>query len=102
VTAGRSIATDARLFPKGAPAFIYSERPVLDAAGRLLGWTPFLRFVLNQDTGGAIKGPQRVDLFFGAESQAAAEAGYMNSRGKLYFLALKNPPAKRTVRSPDS
>ena len=90
VTAGRSIATDSRLFPKGALALIYSERPVLNAAGGLLGWTPFLRFVLNQDSGGAIRGPQRVDLFFGAQAQAAAEAGYMNSRGKLYFLALKN------------
>ena len=92
VTTGRSIATDSRLFPRGGLAFIYSERPVLDAAGGLLGWTPFLRFVLNQDTGGAIKGLQRVDLFFGADGQAAAEAGYMNSRGKLYFVALKNPP----------
>lgn len=98
VTAGRSIATDSRLFPKGALAFIYSERPVLDNAGRLLGWTPFLRFVLNQDTGGAIRGPQRVDLFFGAESQAAAEAGYMNSRGRLYFLALKNPQGETVAR----
>ncbi len=92
VTAGRSIATDSRLFPKGALAFIYAERPVIDASGRLTGWTPFLRFVLNQDTGGAIRGAQRADLFFGAASQAAAEAGYMNSRGKLYFLALKNGP----------
>jgi membrane-bound lytic murein transglycosylase A len=92
VTAGRSIATDSRLFPRGALAFVYSERPVLDTSGRLLGWTPFLRFVLNQDTGGAIRGLQRVDLFFGADTQAAAQAGYMNSRGKLYFLTLKNPP----------
>lgn len=91
VTPGRSIATDSRLFPKGALAFIYSEKPVLDRAGRLLGWTPFLRFVLNQDTGGAIRGPQRVDLFFGAKAKAAAEAGYMNSPGKLYFVALKDP-----------
>jgi membrane-bound lytic murein transglycosylase A len=98
VTPGRSIATDSRLFPKGALAFIYSERPVLDAAGRLLGWTPFLRFALNQDTGGAIRGPQRVDLFFGAEAQAEAAAGYMNSRGKLYFLAVKSAPRKTTGR----
>ena len=91
VTAGRSIATDASLFPRGGLAFIYSERPVLGPAGRLLGWTPFLRFVLNQDSGGAIRGPQRVDLFFGAEPRAAAEAGYMNSRGKLYFLTMKKP-----------
>jgi membrane-bound lytic murein transglycosylase A len=98
VTAGRSIATDSRLFPKGALAFIYSERPVLDGAGRLRGWTPFLRFVLNQDAGGAIRGPQRVDLFFGADSHGAAGAGYMNSRGKLYFLALKERPAKPAAR----
>jgi membrane-bound lytic murein transglycosylase A len=93
VTAGRSIATDSRIFPKGALAFMYSERPILDAGGRLRGWTPFLRFVLNQDTGGAIRGLQRADLFFGATAQAAAEAGYMNSRGKLYFLALKDRAA---------
>jgi membrane-bound lytic murein transglycosylase A len=97
VTAGRSVATDSRLFPKGALAFIYSERPVLDAAGGLLGWTPFLRFVLNQDTGGAIRGSQRVDLFFGADVEAASHAGYMNSRGKLYFLALKEFPRKHTL-----
>jgi membrane-bound lytic murein transglycosylase A len=98
VTAGRSIATDSRLFPKGALGFIYSERPVLDPGGELLGWTPFLRFVLNQDTGGAIRGLQRVDLFFGAEAQAEAEAGYMNSPGKLYFLAMKNPPPQDAAR----
>ena len=98
VTAGRSIATDLRLFPKGALGFIYSERPVLDLEGKLLGWTPFLRFVLNQDTGGAIRGPQRVDLFFGPDAQAGAEAGYMNSAGKLYFLALKNPPPGAAAR----
>jgi membrane-bound lytic murein transglycosylase A len=93
VTAGRSIATDSRIFPKGALAFMYSERPVLDRAGRLRGWTPFLRFVFNQDTGGAIRGPQRADLFFGATAEAAAAAGYMNSRGKLYFLTAKHRPA---------
>ena len=92
VTAGRSIATDARLFPKGAIAFIETERPMIDDAGRLTGWQPFSRVVLNQDAGGAIRGFQRVDLFFGTGDQAAAAAGYMNSRGKLYFLALKEPP----------
>jgi membrane-bound lytic murein transglycosylase A len=98
VTAGRSIATDSRLFPKGALAFIYSERPVLDGAGRVAGWTPFLRFVLNHDTGGAIRGPQRVDLFFGAQADAAAAAGYMDSPGKLYFLALKDPARNTAAR----
>jgi membrane-bound lytic murein transglycosylase A len=91
LTPGRSVATDARLFPKGALAFIVTERPVLDAAGQLVGWRPFSRFVLNQDTGGAIRGPQRADLYFGTGFEAEAGAGYMNRPGKLYFLSLKSP-----------
>ena len=90
---GRSIATDARLFPKGALALIITEKPIVDAAGRLAGWQPFARFVLNQDTGGAIRGPQRVDLYFGTGGEAGAAAGVMNRQGKLYFLSLKNPSA---------
>jgi membrane-bound lytic murein transglycosylase A len=99
VTAGRSIATDSRLFPKGAAALIYSESPVLNGAGRLIGWRPFVRFVLNQDTGGAIRGFQRADLYMGTGDEAGAHAGYMNSPGKIYFLMLKNarhaPPGAR-------
>ncbi len=93
VTADRSIATDPRLFPKGALAFIETQEPVIDAAGGLAGWKPFSRIVLNQDSGGAILGFQRVDLFFGTGDQAAAVAGYMNSRGRLYFLLLKKSGA---------
>jgi len=93
LTAGRSIATDARLFPKGALAFISTERPVLDAGGGLIGWQPFSRFVLNQDTGGAIRGLQRADLYFGTGPEAEGAAGYMNRPGKLYFLSLKIPLA---------
>jgi membrane-bound lytic murein transglycosylase A len=93
LTPGRSVATDARLFPKGALAFIVTERPVLDAMGQLVGWQPFSRFVLNQDTGGAIRGPQRADLYFGTGIEAEAGAGYMNRRGKLFFLTLKNSAA---------
>jgi membrane-bound lytic murein transglycosylase A len=97
LTPGRSVATDARLFPKGALAFIITERPVLDAAGQLIGWEPFARFVLNQDTGGAIRGPQRADLFFGTGFEAEAGAGYMNRPGKLYFLSLKDLPVAPSI-----
>jgi membrane-bound lytic murein transglycosylase A len=90
VTAGRSIATDWRLFPKGAPGLIYTQSPVLDSANQLIGWRPFVRFVLNQDTGGAIRGFQRADLYMGTGDDAGAHAGYMNSPGKIYFLILKN------------
>ena len=89
VTPARSIATDARLFPKGALAVMKTEIPLIDEAGGLAGWRPVIRFVLNQDTGGAIRGLQRADYFFGSGGTAGALAGYMNRPGKLYFLIPK-------------
>ena len=90
LTPGRSIATDARLFPKGALAFAVTQKPIVDATGQLTGWEPLSRFVVNQDSGGAIRGAQRADLYFGGGPEAGAAAGYMNRPGKLYFLLLKN------------
>jgi membrane-bound lytic murein transglycosylase A len=89
LTAGRSIATDLSLFPKGALAFVSSRRPIVDAKGNLQGWRPFSRFVLNQDSGSAIRGPARADLFFGTGQEAGHAAGAMNVTGKLYFLLKK-------------
>jgi len=91
VTAGRTVATDARLFPKGALALIQTEIPVTDGAGELRGWRSVSRFVLNQDTGGAIRGLQRADLYFGTGEHAAGLAGYMNRPGRIFFLMLKQP-----------
>jgi membrane-bound lytic murein transglycosylase A len=91
LTAGRSVATDARLFPKGALAFIVSSRPIFDAAENIVGWRPFSRFVLNQDTGSAIQGPRRLDLYFGSGAEAGQAAGAMKSAGRLYFLLKKRP-----------
>jgi len=89
VTPGRSIATDANLFPKGALAFIRVKKPVIDEKGTIVSWEPFSRFVLNQDTGGAIKGPGRVDLFCGRGRDAEIMAGHMKEEGELYFLVKK-------------
>ena len=89
VTEGRSVATDSRLFPKGALALIQTEIPIIDGAGQLAGWRPITRFVLNQDTGGAIRGLQRADIFFGTGSEAEGMAGYMNRPGKMFFLVLR-------------
>ena len=90
VTAGRSMATDSRLFPRGALALAQTDIPIVGASGELAGWRPMMRFVLNQDTGGAIRGPQRADYYFGTGETAGALAGYMNRQGRLYFLVLKN------------
>ena len=91
LTPWRSIASDPRLFPLGALAWIECEKPVLDAAQRITGWVKFGRFVLNQDTGGAIRGADRVDLFTGHGELSELVAGGMKQKGALYFLLKKEP-----------
>ena len=88
LTPGRSIATDSKLFPKGAIGIIHTEKPVIEN-NAIKEWAPFTRFVLNQDTGGAIRGPGRVDLFWGQGPEAEISAGYMQQEGELYFLVRK-------------
>ena len=91
VTAGRSIATDLRLFPKAAPAFIETEKPLMDDNGLIERWQTFGRFVLNQDTGGAIRGPGRVDIYWGSGPYAELAAGHMKQTGTLFFFVHKLP-----------
>ena len=88
LTPGRSIATDSKLFPKGALAFIAAQKPVIEN-NVIREWVPFTRFVLNQDTGGAIKGAGRADVFFGYGAEAELTAGYLQHEGELYFLMRK-------------
>ncbi|MCC6543218.1 MAG: MltA domain-containing protein [Nitrospirae bacterium] len=89
LTPGHSIATDPSLFPRGGLSFIKTTAPVVDQSGKVLKWEPVNRFVLNQDEGGAIKGPGRVDLFWGAGTDAEFSAGSMKERGELYFILQK-------------
>lgn len=86
LTAGRSIATDRRFFPGLAVCFIQGQTPIPNG-----GVAPFMRLVLNQDTGGAIRGPGRLDLFFGAGTLAGELAGRMKYEGRLFFLAPRRP-----------
>ncbi len=87
VTPDRTIAADARVFPKGALAFLEAERPV--DAGAAAPMRPFSRFVLDQDAGGAIRTSARVDLYFGSGAYAENAAGRMKQHGKLYYLLLR-------------
>jgi len=89
LTPGRSVALDRRIFPPGALAFIETHKPLVDPDGTIQKWNRFGRFVLNQDTGGAIKGPSRADLFWGNGPYAEIAAGHMQYMGTLYFLILK-------------
>ena len=89
LTPGRSIALDRRIFPLSALAFIETEKPLINDDGKIHNWITFSRFVLNHDTGGAIRGPGRADLFWGNGPYAEIAAGHMQHKGKLYFLILK-------------
>ncbi|MBM4313316.1 MAG: transglycosylase [Deltaproteobacteria bacterium] len=94
LTAGRSIATDAVVFPRGALAFIRTQKPILDPEGNVLSWVPFSRFVVAQDAGGMIKGAGRVDLFCGTGDEAEMLAGSLKERGELYFLVKKREKSR--------
>jgi membrane-bound lytic murein transglycosylase A len=89
LTPGRSVALDRRIFPPAALAYIQAKKPVVNSAGQIDSWIDCSRFVLNQDTGGAIRGPGRADLFWGNGPYAEIAAGHLAHTGKLYFLILK-------------
>ncbi len=86
VTPDRTIAADARVFPKGGLAFVETERPVGAASTAM---RPFSRFVLDQDAGGAIRTSARVDLFLGSGPYAENAAGRMRQPGRLHYLLLR-------------
>ncbi|MGJ3250151.1 MAG: murein transglycosylase A [Elainellaceae cyanobacterium] len=91
VTAERSIATDKSIMPPGALALIQTHLPISseDSEPELESrWVS--RYVLDQDTGGAIRGAGRVDIFMGTGQSAGDRAGLVNSRGHLYYLLIKD------------
>jgi membrane-bound lytic murein transglycosylase A len=87
LTAGRSIAVDAKFLPLGAPMFLATTTPDTGA--------PLQRLVVAQDTGGAIAGPVRADLFFGFGAAAGELAGRMKNDGELWLLWPKGTPPPR-------
>ncbi len=87
---GRSIAIDSRLFPPAGLAFVQTRQPVLNAANEVTGWQPLSRFVFAHDTGSAITGPGRVDLFWGSGERAEAAAGRIKHQGTLFFLLKRS------------
>lgn len=91
VSDGRTVATDKEFFPKGALAFLDIEIPVFNTEKEMEPATQVRapRLVFDQDTGGAIRGGGRVDLFVGKGPLAAQIAGVMKNKGKLYYLVPK-------------
>ncbi len=84
VATRRTIATDKRYFPGGGLAFIRGQQRGLDGPDR-----PFSAFVLDQDTGGAIR-ENHIDWFLGAGEEAEHDAGLLkDTAGEVYFLLLR-------------
>ncbi|NJK33663.1 MAG: murein transglycosylase [Oscillatoriales cyanobacterium SM2_2_1] len=83
VTAERSIATDKSLMPPGGLALIRTQLPMGQE------FRSISRFVLDQDTGSAIRGAGRVDVFMGTGNEAKRRSGVMNHDGELYYLVLR-------------
>jgi len=78
LTPGRSIAVDPAFVPLGLPVWLDTTLPVTN--------TPLRRLVVAQDKGGAIKGPGRMDLFWGAGDEAEAMAGPMRQQGAYWVI----------------
>ncbi len=81
LTPGRSLAIDPAFIPLGAPLFLETTWPGSER--------PLRRLVVAQDTGSAIKGPVRGDLFWGYGAPALEQAGRMKQSGRYYLLLPK-------------
>lgn len=87
LTPGRSLAVDRSLIPMGAPLWVAGNLP--DNGG------PLQRLMVAQDTGGAITGPMRGDVFWGPGPDAERLAGHMKDRARFFLLWPRALPAKR-------
>ena len=95
LVAGRSIAVDPAAVPLGAVCWVSVPVPQADAQGRLLARENMSRVMFAQDTGGAIKGPGRVDLYMGHGAAAETVAHRVWDSGELYVLLKKRPARTR-------
>jgi membrane-bound lytic murein transglycosylase A len=86
LTPGRSIAVDKSLHVYGTPFFIEGQLPIESEQSR----TPFHRLMIAQDTGSAITGPARADLYFGAGADAGKVSGRLKHSMRFVMLVPKS------------
>jgi membrane-bound lytic murein transglycosylase A len=84
VTPERTLATDKKVYPRGGLVLVNTTSVTVADTKR-----SFLEFMLDQDTGGAIKAPGRADIFMGIGPGAEIVAGGQYAEGRLYYLFLK-------------
>src|SRR6266704_6685167 len=97
LTPGRSIAVDKSLHVYGTPFFIEGELPIESEQSK----TPFRRLMIAQDTGSAITGPARADLYFGAGAEAGKVSGRLRHNMRFVMLVPKSlDPVERGRKLP--
>ena len=89
LTPGRSLAVDRKFLALGLPLWLDSTVPLADG-----GTEPLRRLMVAQDTGGAIRGPVRGDVFWGHGAEAARRAGAMKQPGRYWILVPKAVAAR--------
>ena len=87
LTPGRSLAVDARVYPYGIPIFVSGEIGAAKGGGH----EATNRLMVAQDTGGAIRGIVRGDVFFGWGAEAEARAGATDGAARFFVLVPKQP-----------
>ncbi|WP_363331154.1 MltA domain-containing protein [Bradyrhizobium sp.] len=100
LTPGRSIAVDKSLHVYGTPFFIEGELPIESEQSK----TPFRRLMVAQDTGSAITGPARADIYFGAGADAGRVSGRLRNSARFVIFVPKSldPVARgRKMPTPD-
>lgn len=88
LTAGASMAVDNRIHPLGVPVYLSTSLPAKN------GSAPFQQLLIAQDTGGAIRGAVRGDIYWGTGAKAERLAGAMKSQGRLFVLLPNKVAAK--------
>ena len=91
---GRSIATDKKIYPAGGLAFVKLRKPILNEKNEITQWKKFSRFVVDQDTGNAIRGRGRADFYFGMGDRAGAKAGRFHEWGDVFYIVKRVHPKR--------
>lgn len=84
VTAERSVATDKSIYPRGGVVLVNTN--AIGFSGESAG---FLQFMMDQDTGGAIRAPGRADLYMGIGPSAEILAGGQYAEGQMYYFFVR-------------
>jgi membrane-bound lytic murein transglycosylase A len=84
VTTERSLATDKSVYPRGGLVLVDTDTLTMTGTKKR-----FNRFMLDQDTGGAIRAPGRADIFMGIGPTAEIVAGGQYAEGRLYYFFVK-------------